>query len=62
LLITSNALASAGCGSKKSAGKNTKFQCIQKPEKQSIFGLKPQDWLQIQLLLFFPPSEMIEKL
>jgi len=57
-----NAPGSGGYGSKKNAGKRTRFRCIQKPEKQSIGGLKPMALLRIQLLLFFLPSARIVKL
>ncbi len=42
-------------------GREQKFRCIQKPKKQSIFGLRPRALLQAHLLLFFPASERIEK-
>jgi hypothetical protein len=59
--ITTSVAARAGYGSKKNEEKNTKYRCIRRLKKRSIFGLNALAWLQIQVLPCFLPLPRIVK-
>jgi hypothetical protein len=60
-VFTTSVTARADYGSKKNEEKNTKYRCIRRLKKRSIFGLNALAWLQIQVLPVFLPLPRILK-